>query len=64
MAAANSGSGQSGAGAFANEIAFDLGQGGEDVEDELPPGVAVSIASWRLRNPTPWSARPVMVSTR
>ena len=29
----------------------------------LPPGVVVSIASWRLRNPTPHSARPVMVST-
>jgi hypothetical protein len=26
--------------------------------------VVVSIASWRLRNPTPRSARPVMVSTR
>jgi hypothetical protein len=30
----------------------------------LPPGVVVSIASWRLRNPTPRSARPVTVSER
>jgi hypothetical protein len=30
----------------------------------LPPGVVVSIASCRLRNPTPRSASPVMVSTR
>jgi hypothetical protein len=32
----------------------------------LPPGVVVvvSIASWRLRNPTPRSVRPVTVSTR
>src|SRR5215213_5753524 len=27
----------------------------------LPPGVVVSMASWRLRNPTPHSARPVTV---
>jgi hypothetical protein len=30
----------------------------------LPPGVVVSIASSKLRNLTPWSARPVIVSTR
>ena len=30
----------------------------------LPPGVVVSIASWRLRKPIPRSARPVTVSTR
>jgi hypothetical protein len=29
----------------------------------LPPGVVVSIASWRLRKPMPRSARPVTVST-
>jgi len=31
-------SGQPGAGAFADELAFELGQGGEDVEDELAAG--------------------------
>jgi hypothetical protein len=30
----------------------------------LPPGVVVSIASWRLQNPTPRSASPVTVSTK
>jgi hypothetical protein len=30
----------------------------------LPPGVVVSTASCKLRNPMPWSARPVTVSTR
>ena len=35
MAAAGSGGGQSGAGAFADQVAFELGQGGEDVEHEL-----------------------------
>ena len=35
MAAAGPGGGQPGAGAFADEVAFELGQGGEDVEDEL-----------------------------
>jgi hypothetical protein len=55
---------QPGGGAFADEVAFECGQGGKDVEDELAAGVVVSIASWRLRKPTPHSARPVMVSTR
>jgi hypothetical protein len=53
------GRGQPGAGAFADQVAFELGQGGEDVEDELAAGVVVSIASWRLRKPMPRSARPV-----
>jgi hypothetical protein len=35
LAAAGPGGGQPGAGAFADEIAFELGQGGEDMEDEL-----------------------------
>ena len=30
----------------------------------LPPEVVVSIASVRLRNPMPFSCRPVMVSMR
>jgi hypothetical protein len=30
--------GQPGGGAFADEVAFELGQGGEDVEDELAAG--------------------------
>jgi hypothetical protein len=38
VAAAGSGGGQPGAGAFADEVAFELGQGGEDVEDELAAG--------------------------
>ena len=58
------GGGQPSGGAFADEVAFELGQGGEEVEDELAAGVVVSIAFWRLRNPMPRSARPVMVSTR
>ena len=33
--AAGPGGGEPGAGAFADEVAFELGQGGEDVEDEL-----------------------------
>jgi hypothetical protein len=37
-AAAGSGGGQPGAGAFADEVAFELGQGGEDMEDELAAG--------------------------
>ena len=64
VAAAGPGRGQPSGGAFADEVAFELGQGGEDVEDELAAGVVVSIASCRLRNPTPRSARPVTVSTR
>jgi hypothetical protein len=35
VAATGSGRGQPGAGAFADEVAFELGQGGEHVEDEL-----------------------------
>jgi hypothetical protein len=38
LAAAGPGGGQPGAGAFADEVAFELGQGGEDVEDELAAG--------------------------
>ena len=38
MAAAGPGGGQSGAGAFADQVAFELGQGGKDVEDELAAG--------------------------
>jgi IstB-like ATP binding protein len=41
-----------------------LGQGREHVEHELAAGVVVSIASCRLRNPTPRSARLVTVSIR
>jgi hypothetical protein len=51
VAAAGPGGGEPGAGAFADEVGFELGQGGEDV-DELAAGVVVSVASWRLRNPT------------
>jgi hypothetical protein len=32
------GGGQSGAGPLPNKVAFELGQGGEDVEDELAAG--------------------------
>jgi hypothetical protein len=39
VAAAGPGGGQPGGGAFADEVAFELGQGREDVEDEL----AVSV---------------------
>jgi hypothetical protein len=63
-AAAGPGGLQSRSAAFANQVAFELGEGGEDVEDELAAGVVVSIASCKLRNPTPQSARPVTVSTR
>ena len=38
VAAPGPGGGQPGAGAFADEVAFELGQGGEDVEDELAAG--------------------------
>jgi hypothetical protein len=58
------GCGQPSGRALADEVAFELGQGGKEVEDELAAGVVVSIASWRLRSPTPRSARPVTVSTR
>jgi hypothetical protein len=64
VAAASPRGGQPGAGTFADQVAFELGQGSEDMEHELAPGVVVSIASWRLQNPTPRSARPVTVSTR
>jgi hypothetical protein len=64
VAAPGPGRGQPGGGALADEVALELGQGGKDVEDELAAGVAVSIASCRLRKPTPRSARLVMVSTR
>ena len=39
-------------------VAFELGQGGEDVKTSLPPGVVVSMASCKLRNPIPRSANP------
>jgi hypothetical protein len=38
VAPAGSGGGQPGGGAFADEVAFELGQGGKDVEDELATG--------------------------
>ena len=38
MAAPNPGSSQPGGGAFADEVAFELGQGGKDMEDELAAG--------------------------
>jgi hypothetical protein len=38
VAAAGPGGGQSRGRAFADEVAFELGQGGEDVEDELAAG--------------------------
>jgi hypothetical protein len=38
VAAAGAGRGQPSIGAFADEVAFELGQGGEDVEDELAAG--------------------------
>jgi hypothetical protein len=63
VAATGPSRGQAGAGPFADQVAFELGQGGEHVEDELAAGVVGSIASWRLRNPIPRSAGPVLVST-
>jgi hypothetical protein len=63
-AAAGPSGGQSRSCSFTDEIAFELGQGGKHVENQLAAGVVVSIASCRLRNPTPRSARPVTVSTR
>jgi len=39
-------------GAFHDEFADELGQGGKDVEDQLTPGVVVSRASCSDRNPT------------
>jgi hypothetical protein len=38
VAAPGPGGGQPSGGAFADEVAFELGQGGEDVEDELATG--------------------------
>ena len=38
MATPGSGSGQPGGGAFADEVAFELGQGREDMEHELAAG--------------------------
>jgi hypothetical protein len=38
VAAAGPGGGQPSAGAFADQVAFELGQGGKDVEDELATG--------------------------
>jgi hypothetical protein len=35
LAATSPGGGQPGAGAFADEVAFELGQSGKDMEDEL-----------------------------
>ena len=61
MATPGPGGGQPSGRAFADQVAFELGQGGEDVEDELAARVVASIASWRLRNPMPRSARPVSV---
>jgi hypothetical protein len=37
-AATNPGGGQPGGGAFGDQVAFELGQGGKDMEDKLPPG--------------------------
>jgi hypothetical protein len=37
-AAADPGGGQPGAGALADQVAFELGQGGEDMEDKLAAG--------------------------
>jgi hypothetical protein len=63
-AAAGPSSSQSSRCAFADEVAFELGEGGEDMEDDLTAGGGVSMASWRLRNPMRRSAKPVTVSTR
>jgi hypothetical protein len=38
VAAAGPGGSQPGGGAFADEVAFELGQGGEDMEDKLAAG--------------------------
>ena len=38
MAAAGPSGGQPGAGPFPDEVAFEVGQGGEDVEDEFAAG--------------------------
>ena len=53
MAAPGPRRGQPGGRAFADEVAFELGQGGEDMEDELAARVVVSIAFLQARNPTP-----------
>jgi hypothetical protein len=55
--AAGPGGGQASGGAFADQAAFELGQGREDVEDELAAGMVVSIASCKLRNPIPRCSR-------
>jgi hypothetical protein len=59
-----SGGGQLRGRSFGKEVALELGPGGKDVEDKLAAGLAGSIASCGLRNPTPRSASPVTVSTR
>jgi hypothetical protein len=64
VAAAGLGGGQPSGHAFADEVAFELGQGGEDVEDELAAGGGGVDGLLELRNPTPCSASPVTVSTR
>jgi hypothetical protein len=53
VAAAGPGCGQPGGRTFADQDAFELGQGGKTWKTSLPPGVVVSIASCRLRNPIP-----------
>jgi hypothetical protein len=51
-------------GAFADEVAFEFGQGGEHVEHQLAAGGGGVNRFLEARNPTPRSARPVTVSTR
>jgi len=59
-AAPGPGGGQAGGGPFADQGGLELGQRPEDVEDQQPGRVVVSIPSVRDRNPTPAVARSVL----
>jgi hypothetical protein len=58
VAAAGPGRGQAGAGAFADEVAFELGQGGEDVEAELAAGSGGVDRLLQAAEPNPTLGQP------
>jgi hypothetical protein len=64
VAAAGAGGSQPGAGALADEIAFELGQGGKHMEHELAARGGGVDRLLETRNPMARSARSVTVSTK
>jgi hypothetical protein len=62
--AAGAGGVQAFVGALDDQLADELEERGEDVEDQPAPGVVVSRASCRLLNPMPWRRSVVTIPIR